>query len=364
MRGVCMKNKTIIPGIALMVMAMVFACARYDDESDFQADPADGGKSVRIAKYMGSKKVVRIPPHINQLPVTAIGDKAFREKNLTGITIPNSVTSIGDNAFYGNRLTRVIIPNSVTSIGEETFSDNQLTSVTISTSVSIIGYGAFTNNQLASVTIPAGVTTIGYGAFSNNQLTSVTIPASVISIGSGAFYGNQLTGITIPVGVISIGSGALGFNPKLTAINVSPENPNYSSTDGVLYNKDKTTVLQWPAGKSGEVTIPGSVTVIGEEAFAHSQLTSVTIPASVTSIENYAFSNNHLTSITIPASITSIGNYAFTNNQLTSITIPASVSSIGDRMVDNIGNLAVEYNRGGAGTYTRPSADSYTWVKK
>jgi hypothetical protein len=261
--------------------------------------------------------------------VTSIGKGVFMRNQLTSVTIPYSVTSIGSDAFLENGLTSVDIPNSVTSIGGGAFSNNQLTSVTIPNSVTSIEAGAFSSNQLTSVTIPNSVTVIGERAFRFNQLTSVAIPNSVTVIGEMAFAHNQLTSVTIPASVISIEAAPFLYNPKLTAINIASGNPNYITVDGVLYNKNRTALIQWPAGKTGSVTIPSSVTSIGDYAFSGNQLTSVTIPNSVTSIGEGAFLKNQLTSVAIPYSVTHIGEWAFGYNQLTSVTIPNSVTSIG-----------------------------------
>ena len=156
------------------------------------------------------------------------------------------------------------------------------------------------------------VTSIGNYAFSScNSLTSITIPDSVTSIRDSAFYSCDL----------------------LTSITVGNGNLNYSSENGVLFNKDKTELIQYPAGKTDTAyTIPSSVTRIGDYAFSScNSLTSITIPDSVTSIGDSAFySCDSLTSIVIPDSVTSMGDSAFSDcDALTSVIIPKSVTTIG-----------------------------------
>ena len=179
------------------------------------------------------------------------------------------------------------------------------------------------------------VTSIGSEAFYGcSGLTSVTIPNSVTSIGDWAFaYCTGLTSVTIPNSVTSIGYAVFAGCTGLTSISVDASNQNYCDMDGVLFNKEQTTLIQYPAGKSTEYSIPNSVTEIGYDAFyGCSGLTSVTIPNSVTSIGGYAFCEcTGLTSVTIPNSVTSIGGYAFAFcSGLTSVTIPNSVTEIGD----------------------------------
>ncbi len=232
---------------------------------------------------------------INLGSVTSIGYSAFSNcSSLEEINL-NSVTSIGDRAFYGcSRLTSVTIPNSVTSIGYETFYD-------------CIG--------LTSVTIGNGVTSIGdYAFYGCTGLTSVIIPNSVTSIGSHAFQGcTGLTSVEIPNSVTSIGDEAFSDCTGLTSINVAENNLNYASIDGVLYSKDKDTLIMCPQEKTGIFTIPNSVTSIRYDAFyGCTGLTSITIPNSVTSIREEAFCGcTGLTSITIPNSVTSIGEDVF-----------------------------------------------------
>ena len=199
-------------------------------------------------------------------------------------------------------------------------------------------------SRVKSAVIADGVTSIGSSAFDDcTSLTSVTIPDSVTSIGHDAFlYCTSLTSVTIPNSVTSIGEDAFYRCDSLTGIWVNEGNNNYSSdASGVLFNKDKTTLVQCP-GAFAAYTIPNSVTSIDSGAFYHCKsLTSVTIPDSVTSIGDSAFSYcRSLTSVTIPDSVTSIGEYAFYDcTSLTSVTIPDSVTSIGEHAFDGCTSL-------------------------
>jgi hypothetical protein len=155
-------KKSFFLAIALAAMAMIPAYSQqYDDEKDFKTKLIDGGKGIEIAEYAGNKSAVRIPPHIQNLPVTRIGTEAFQEnKDITSVTIPDSVTGIESWAFNGC---------------------GSLASVTIGNGVTIIGYQAFKEcDSLASVIIPESVTSIRQNAFQwCTSLTSVTFQGTM-----------------------------------------------------------------------------------------------------------------------------------------------------------------------------------------
>ena len=328
-------------------------------------------KTGTVTDCDSSVTKANIPHTIKGVTVTSIGEEAFYNcRSLTSVTIPDGVTSIGEDAFWNyTSLTSVTIPDSVTSIGGYAFHNcTSLTSVTIPDSVTSIGGYAFHNcTSLTSVTIPDSVTSIGEYTFSQcTSLTSVTIPDSVTSIGGQAFYKctsltsvtipgsvtsigksafsecTSLTSVTIPDGVTSIGRGAFSDCAALTGIWVTEGNSHYSSdASGVLFSKDKTTLVQCP-GTLAACTIPDSVTSIVGWAFdGCASLTSVTIPDGVTSIGNGAFYNcTSLTSVTIPDGVTSIGEYTFSGcTSLTSVTIPDGVTSIGKEAFYNCTSL-------------------------
>ncbi len=310
-------------------------------------------------------------------PVTAIGDWAFSScTSLTSVAIPDSVTDIGNGAFYEcYALTTADIPGGLISIGADAFYDCiALTAVTLPDGVVSIGGSAFCGcASLASITIPASVTVIGASAFlacdslasinvhaSNQHYASIDgilfdkhctellqcpgafsgsfdIPNSVTSIRShGLAYCRALTSISIPSSVTNIEWHAFYDCTSLTAINVAPVNADYTSINGVLFNKARTELIQCPGAFSGSFTIPGSVVDIWTDAFFNcASLTAVTIPEGVDYIGSFAFCGcASLTTVDIPASVTLIGDNAFSDcAALTSINVHASnqhyASSVG-----------------------------------
>jgi hypothetical protein len=222
--------------------------------------------------------------------------------NAANIRIPEGVTAIGDYAFSGrDKLVSIIIPESVTSIGDYAFAGC---------------YG------LTSINFPAGLIHIGPSAFSwCYNLASVIIPESVTSIGDGAFRSCL----------------------HLKAIQVDAGNRVYADRNGILFNKNFTSLIQYPAGKAiSRYEIPDSVTSIENFAFAGcNHLRSVKMPDGITAIGDYAFSDCGFTFINLPARLTSIGEAAFLScNNLKSIIIPPGVTSIKKRTFSICDSLA------------------------
>ena len=258
--------------------------------------------------------------------VTSIVDFAF-----SGCTSLQTVTfgensqleSIGTSAFDGcTALTEISIPFGVKSIVYSAFRDcTSLQTVTFgeNSQLESIGSGAFDGcTALIEISIPSGVTRIDSSAFRGcTSLQTVTFGenSQLESIGFDAFYGcTALTEISIPSGVTRIDTYAFRGCTALTDILVHKDNTAYSSSDGVLYNKEQTTLICCPAGKKS-VTVPDSVTSIGFGAFnICTSLQTVTFGenSQPESIGDSAFSGcTALTEISIPSGVTRIGDFAF-----------------------------------------------------
>lgn len=185
--------------------------------------------------------------------------------------------------------------------------------------------------SLKSITLPSNLMAIGNNAFLNcGRLTNIIIPPSVNSIGDDAFASCiSLPDIFISSNISFIGRTAFNIIPN--GINVDPDNRNYSSIDGVLFNKSQTKLIKCPTSKTGSYIIPSTVTTICNAAFGGcTGLTDITIPSSVTTIEKSAFGYcDGLTSIDLSSSVISLGRYAFVECEyLETITIPASITTI------------------------------------
>ena len=324
-------------------------------------------------------------------PVTAIGDHAFSScYGLTGVTFPQGVTTIGANAFSSCRgIMSLTVPDWITvigdyafdgirhieyhgsatwtnriywgahsmngvTVGDFVFADSTLTTLTcylgsdsavsVPPTVTVIGPRAFDNNDsLAAVTFPEGMTTVGAMAFRFCfGLTSVNFSSTVTAIGEQAFMGCEgLSPFTVPDGVDTIGHYAFFSIARIIYHGSATYEDDdlywgaYSMNgvaDGDFVYADSTfTTLNLYLGSDSVVTVPPTVTAIGQGAFAeHDELVSVTLPEGLTSIGDEAFFFCwNLTAINIPEGVTTIGNAAFNYcSSLDGVTIPEGVTTI------------------------------------
>ena len=218
-------------------------------------------------------------------------------ESIKSVVIRDGVSSIGSYVFYGHSsITNVSLPKSLSSIGEGAF---------------------FGCTSLSSVTLPSKLKSIGTSAFDLCPITSVKIPASVTTIAKNAFA--------------LCGMDAIKGRFLITDFTVEASNKNYSSANGVLFNKDRTTLLRCPMTKKGAYAVPSGVKRIAEDAFfGCAYLTSVSLPSTVSTIEPYAFEYcESMQSVALPNGLKTIDEGVFNNClALQSVTLPSSVESI------------------------------------
>ena len=295
----------------LLTITSVLNLTAYADSSQYgniYYEENENG-TIEITDCTSSATSINIPSTIDGKSVTSIGNNAFYScKNLVNITIPDSITSIGNNAFeYCASLKSVLIPGSVKSIGNAAF--NRCKSLM---NIEVIKNNSnyfsqdgvlFDKNKTKLIQYPIG-----------NKRIAYDIPNGVKSFGDCAFDScSTLKNITIPDSVTSIGWGVFSGSTSLTNIDVSENNLNYSSYEGVLFNKNKTELIKYPIGNERtSYNIPAGVINFGDVFSDCKNLVNITIPNSVTNIGVGAFWQcANLASITITNSVTSIGNYAF-----------------------------------------------------
>lgn len=333
------------------------------------------GTAATIQQTANVSGTLTVPSTLGGLPVKTIAANAFNGNSASSISIPSSVTSMSGSAFRGCRsLTSITVnstnPNfssssgilysksksslvkrpagltgsptfltSVTQIGSHAFQDNNFTSVTLPDRITSVGSGVFQDcGLLTLVVFPVNLDWLGSYFFSNcRSLQTITLPPKLESITSNCFYNcDALERIVIPPLVQSIGVDAFrdcqnlrevvipaattivppnSFwdSPSLVSFEVHPDNPTNSSEDGVLFNKDKTVLELYPAGRAGSYVIPETVMTLENLAFEGAAfLTGVRLPPGLTKIPIYAFTGcKELRWIEIPASVNNIGLVAF-----------------------------------------------------
>jgi len=180
-----------------------------------------------------------------------------------------------------------------------------------------------TNNGIITITRYSG-------SSANAVIPDTTNGYPVTIIGAGAFLSSGITNVVIPYTITNVGNGNFNSCVALTSISIDPQNPIWSSVDGVWLDKNQTTIIEFPQGKKGNYIIPSSVTSIGISAFQLCNITGIVIPNSVTNIGSSAFYECYkLTGVEIPNSVTSIGTSAFRDcHGLTNATLPDNMTSL------------------------------------
>ena len=255
-------------------------------------------------------------------------------------TVPEGVKEIGENAFCNCRnLKTVSLPRGLETVGVWAFMDC---------------------GGLTEVSLPEGLKEIGVAAFSGCcSLERADLPESLVTLGASAFYDcGKLTSAYIPAGLASWGGNAFGNCDSLVSFTVSPDNAAFTSVDGVLFNKDMTALLHYPAGREDtSCAVPEGVAEIGESAFENAAaLKEIALPETLTKIGERAFSGcAALETATVPGSVKQIGYSAFSYctalreatisegvkyvndgafwscGSLLSVTVPDSVIAVGDQ---------------------------------
>lgn len=251
----------------------------------------------------------------------------------------------------------------------------------------------YTKDKKTLVAVPSGktdityekdTTTIGKSAFAYNHSESVELPEAITTIEDEAFEWSRVSEITLPVSLTTLKQeefGVFSFATNLTSISINGDSENFSVVDGVLYNKDVTTIVGVPAGLT-EVTIPETVTTIGEYAFCGTNIEKVEIPNGVISVEKAAFYNAtnlsemslpstlesikeeafnycyNLAFVALPERLQSIGNRAFYNSSLSGVYIPESVTDIYDD------SQVFEQEASDFKIYTKENSYASTWASK
>lgn len=323
-----------------------------------QYSSVSGGYHVTGVLNAAAKDIT-VPDTYNGLPVIGISNSAFKDNQvIRNVTLGNAVSVIGPNAFYGcSNLEAVSFgdSSSLQSIGESAFEKcGKLSNLQLPVLLKTIGKNAFKACYgITAITLPAQLETIRQGAFAETGLVSVRIPASVKEIEGGAFY-NCLT-------TLSTKWGEMRY-PSLKEITVSASNNYYTSVDGVLFNKDKTILLQYPAAKEGgSYYVPETVKEIAPYAFYVVYMTNQ--------------SGFQLGTIYVPDSVDKIGERAFflriTNTELDKLSVYhyRAVNISGD--TDWICSHPTKASATITASQSKNSADllsgdyyDYTWTRK
>lgn len=343
--------------------AVADPCASWVLESDWEWKKLPD-KTICITRYKGQERNITIPPKVDAINVTRLGDHAMQNNPAPmSVVLPIGITHIGVAAFKGcENLNHVELPTTLISIGVEAFSGcNSLTrvellepgSTVMHTTVPVDGVGraAFKDcRKLKSVVLPDHMAFIGREAFYDcTGLLEVSLPRQLTTIRKSAFEGcTSLTAVTLPKKTVTVADSAFAGCIRLEKIDIPQSVSDCSSTafantqwdtdqgDWLIVNR----CLLAYRGNETQLTIPENVTRIRQNAFLRqSALLSVRLPEGVTEIGSYAFAwCEKLREVNFPESLISISSRAFMCcYALKKINVPSTVEHIGIGAFENTG---------------------------
>lgn len=246
--------------------------------------------------------------------------------------------------LYMTKIKKVVIEQGVTATGYRAFHDaKNLTSVTLPEGFTNLAWLTFFGcNSLTDIKLPESLTRIGHGVFDGcSSITSITIPENVTFIDVFAFRGTSISTINIPKNVSYIGECAFEGCMNLSSITAASDSAYYTAEDGILFSKDKTTLMCHPQAKKGtSYTVPDNVKIIYGGAFQGCSFEKITLPKGIQEIANWTFKAcKNLKDMVIPDGVTMIGYGAFHEcTGMESITIPASVVTINSLVFGSYSN--------------------------
>lgn len=313
----------------------------------------DGGKAS-VMQQKGLTGDIVIPETVryggDDYTVTTVQSNAFKDNQITSISLPNTVSVMGDACFEScSKLVSVTLPDGLTSLGGSSFSGcSKLESVDLPEGVTTLGSNCFYRcSSLTSVELPAGIEELGYQCFYDcTSLETIALPGSLRTMGDNCFYGcsaiktvtfggsistlpekcfyrcTSLESIALPDGVKELGKNCFQGCSKLTSVTLP---------DGV---KSLGEFCFYECTGLSSITLPNSITDMGFRCFSRcTSLVSVTLPEGITGLPNNCFENcSSLVSVNLPGSIVSLGSDCFYNcTSLTSVELPAGVQTLGGR---------------------------------
>ena len=284
-------------------------------------------KTAGVYRYNGNGGNVTVPKTANGLTVTVIGNEAFFRtmhfQEIKEVTLPDTITEICEYAFFNTSLTKINLPKSLTKIGENAFRFTHLKTVTLPGKLTGISSDAFSGcEDLEEITIPSNIKTIGPYAFEGcTALKKLVIKEGVTRIMAYAFNNcPKITELTLPGTLGVIGEEAF-FNLGIKSIKI-PNNV-VQIGDGAFSSCKYLS----------SVTLNSTLQYLGKSAFRDCKsLTGISLPDSLTELDNNTFNNcGSLRSVKLPAKLRSVGEYAFANcDDLESISLPSTVTKFGD----------------------------------